>query len=426
VALHRREPYDGNVQSTLQISASALSANFAAVRAVAACEVLGVVKANAYGHGAALCAPVLVQAGARWLGVTDAEEGTVVRQALRDAGFADDAVSVLVMVGISPLNEQVLRAVVRESLTPVVWSVEQVQALEAVARAARKPVAVHVEIDTGMNRQGVVPGPALQRVLEALRGCQRVRVSGLMSHLACAEVQGATQTAAARRLLQHAVEAIVSAGMRPEWLHLENTSAVDEGSSAAFLRSLGATAGAKPMVRSGLGLYGYALPLEGTDPAPACDAGGSTTNDVKTLATSLLQPLVTPVMRWVTRVVDVREIAPGAELGYGASFVAERAMRVALLPVGYADGFRREASSGLARNGERSGWVMLAGQRAPVVGRVSMNLTMVDVTAIQQVQAGSEAVLLGPGVSAEDHAAWAGTIAYEIVCGVCGRRELVA
>jgi alanine racemase len=112
-------------------------------------------------------------------------------------------------------------------------------------------------------------------------------------------------------------------------------------------------------------------------------------------------------------VAGLRELAAGATVGYGATFTASHPMRLALLPVGYADGFRREASSS-----DGHGWVMIAARRAPVVGRVSMNLTTVDVTAIPEAALGSEVVLLGEGVTAEDHARWCGTIAYEILCGI--------
>ncbi|HLI76700.1 MAG TPA: alanine racemase C-terminal domain-containing protein, partial [Acidobacteriaceae bacterium] len=115
------------------------------------------------------------------------------------------------------------------------------------------------------------------------------------------------------------------------------------------------------------------------------------------------------------------DLVPGETVGYGATFTAAVPMRVALLPVGYADGFRREASSGLG-----SGWVVIDGQRAPVLGRVSMNLTVVDVTAHTAPSAiGDEATLLGPGVTAHDHAAWCGTIPYEILCAMRGHRRLV-
>jgi alanine racemase len=154
-------------------------------------------------------------------------------------------------------------------------------------------------------------------------------------------------------------------------------------------------------VRTGLAIYGYCLPVEGED------------------GTVHLQPELQPVMTWKAAVLGVREVEAGATVGYGATFVAERPMRLALIAAGYADGFRREASSGMG-----NGWVMVAGGRAPVVGRVSMNLLVVDVTAIDGVMAGAEAVLLGEGVSAEDHARWSGTISYEILCGVRGKRML--
>ncbi|MEO7029791.1 MAG: alanine racemase C-terminal domain-containing protein, partial [Acidobacteriaceae bacterium] len=125
-------------------------------------------------------------------------------------------------------------------------------------------------------------------------------------------------------------------------------------------------------------------------------------------------------LTWKTRVLGVREIEAGVSVGYGATFVAERKMRLALLPVGYSDGFRRAASSGVG-----NGWVLLHGKRAAVVGRVSMNLTVVDVSGIEGVEEGAEVVLLGEGVSADDHARWAETISYEILCGIRAPRVLL-
>jgi alanine racemase len=156
------------------------------------------------------------------------------------------------------------------------------------------------------------------------------------------------------------------------------------------------------MVRTGLSLYGYCLEMEGAK-----------------VAEGKLRSRLRPVLTWKTRVAGLRELAAGATVGYGATFTASHPMRLALLPVGYADGFRREASSGAGQ-----GWVMIAGTRAPVVGRVSMNLTTVDVTAIPEAAVGSEAVLLGDGVTAEDHARWCGTIPYEILCGLKVRFEM--
>jgi alanine racemase len=127
-------------------------------------------------------------------------------------------------------------------------------------------------------------------------------------------------------------------------------------------------------------------------------------------------------MRWKARVTGLREVEPGVRIGYNGTFTAERRMRLALLPVGYADGLRRELSSTDTRAG---GWVMFGGTQAPIVGRISMNLTIVDVTAIPSVSVGDEAVVLGEGVSADDHACLATTIPYEILCGVKATRCLL-
>ncbi len=355
-------------------------------------EPLAVIKADAYGHGATLCAPALVSAGARWLGVTDVEEGALVRQTLGEI-----TTRIMMMCGMEPADAD---ALVEHGLTPVVWTAEHIHLLDGAAQAAGQRVAVHVEVDTGMARQGAAVGAPLDAVLKLLATSQWVVGEGLMTHLCCAEVAGAQTTAEAKQQFGEAISQVASAGMRPRLLHVANTSAVDEGSTLAWLRQQAADLGARAMVRTGLALYGYCLPLEG-------DGVGA----------PHLQSVVEPVMTWKASVLDVREVQAGATVGYGATFVADHTMRLALLQVGYADGFRREASSGVG-----SGWVMVHGKRAAVVGRVSMNLTVVDVSDIENVAVGTEAVLLGEGVSAEDHAQWAGTIAYEILCGVRGRR----
>ena len=137
-------------------------------------------------------------------------------------------------------------------------------------------------------------------------------------------------------------------------------------------------------------------------------------------APRMIRPQLQPVMTWKARVIDVHDVAVGESIGYNALFTASAAMRVALLPVGYSDGLRRELSS---TNEKPGGWVMIAGRdgeykRAPILGRISMNLTTVDVTGIDGVRVGDEVVLLGDGVTADDHARLAGTISYEILCGV--------
>ena len=363
---------------------------------------LAVIKADAYGHGAAICAPVLVEAGVRWLGVADLDEAVRVRASLGSHGALGEAVHVLVMCGFEPADAP---AIVAAGLTPVIWTAHHVQALERAAEAAGRRVAVQLEIDTGMARQGAAPGAALAEVLAELRVSPRVRCEGVFSHLSSSEVVGSAETAQQEARFEQALAQVGNAELMPEWIHLGNSSAGDEGSTMAWLRSHVAEAGAHGMWRPGLALYGYALPLRGAVDGDQGQLRGG------------LQPVAT----WKTRVIGVREIASGDTVGYGATFTAERLMQLALVPVGYADGFRREASSGVG-----NGWVMINGGRAPVVGRVSMNLLVVDVTAFERpVGEGDEVVLLGEGVTAEDHARWCGTIPYEILCGMRGHQRLV-
>ena len=383
------------VKSWLEISDARLAANLRAIQQVAGAgvETLAVVKANGYGHGATGVAQTLVKAGARWLGVSDVEEGERLRTSL-----SRRSTRMLVMCGIEPRDAASL---VANGLTPVVWTADHVAALERAARASGKHAKVHVEIDTGMARQGAAVGAELARVLERLAKSRWVACEGVMSHLACAEEVASAVTLAQRDRFADALLQVAAAGVRPELLHLGNTSAVDEGYTMAWLRATAKRMGATPMVRTGLAVYGYALELEGAK------------------AKHKLRRRVRPVLTWKTRITGLREIAAGATVGYGATYTAAAPLRLALLPVGYADGFRREASSGIG-----DGWVMIGGKRAPLVGRVSMNLTTVDVTAIPKAMMGNEVVLLGEGVTAEDHARWCGTIPYEILCGIRGHINL--
>ncbi|MCU1252903.1 MAG: Alanine racemase [Edaphobacter sp.] len=373
--------------------------------------VLAVVKANAYGHGAGVCAPVLAKAGAEWLGVADGDEGAAVRQALQAAGVAhEDQPRILVMCSSQGEDAE---TVVSCGLTPVVWEQQQMEYLAAAVLqhggdAARLPV--HLEIDTGMARQGVAPGEGLRTLLHWLKRQPRLVLDGVMTHFASPEEAGSTQTLVQRRRFEDAIAAVADAGLRPGgWVHAGSSSTVDNQDAAAnlaWLHSLAKSVGARSMVRSGIALYGYCLPIEPED----------------TVVEAKVRCGLQPVMSWKTRVIGLREVQAGDTVGYNATFTAERPMRLALLPVGYADGLRRELSGSNARAG---GWTMVKGRRAAIVGRVSMNLTVVDVTEIPEVEVGDEVVVLGDGGTADDHARLAHTISYEIVCGVRAESRLV-
>ncbi len=380
----------------VEISQAQLVANLHATRAAAGdhVDVLAVIKADAYGHDATLCAPVIAAAGVSWLGVTDAEEGAAVRTAL-----GENTTRIMVMSGMKAADAPMMFA---HRLTPVVWTSEHIAALEAAAQAANQPIAVHVEVDTGMARQGAPTGIALRDLLAQLAASQWVICEGIMTHLCCSEVAGARTTATAQQRFTEVLRDVAAAGLHPAWVHIGNSSALDEGTTMTWISEQAGKLNARALVRTGLAVYGYCLPIEGESGHPH------------------LQPALQHVMIWKASILNVRQIDPGTSVGYGATFTAQRKMTLALLGAGYADGFRREASSGIG-----DGWVIIDGQRAPIVGRVSMNLTIVDVSAIPTVTTGTEAILLGSGVTAEDHARWANTIPYEILCGVRGHRVLV-
>jgi alanine racemase len=395
------------VKSWVEISEERLAANYDALAEVAGDEVavLAVVKADAYGHGARVCAPVLARAGAEWLGVTDAEEGIAVRAALADVIMPQ----ILVMSGLLQGDAE---AIVRHRLTPVVWTRQQMERVaDAAARLGDEPFGVHLEIDTGMARQGVTPGADLRELLNWLAAQRTLRLDGVMTHFASAEVADSPLTLRQRERFEEALDEVAAAGLPPVWVHAGNSSTVDNSTvtvhdpgSLVWLRGVAAKAGGRAMVRCGLALYGYCLPVEG--------------------ARAMVEPELRPVMTWKTRVIGVREVEAGDTVGYNAIFTAPHPMRLALLPVGYADGLRRELSGSDTASG---GWVMMiGGRRAMIVGRVSMNLTIVDVTEIAGVSVGDEVILLGDGVTADDHARLAHTIAYEIVCGMRAEPRLVS
>jgi alanine racemase len=351
--------------------------------------VLAVVKANGYGHGAEASAIAVVAAGARWLGVTCVSEGVRVRRAL--SRIPNGPANTLVMCGFSPDDMSAMR---EHCMTPVVWTLEQVGWL------AGQGIPVHVEIDTGMHRQGVRPGDDLTALVAAIKAAG-IEIEGVLTHFSSSEEAQSPLTLAQQRCFADAVSAMLLAGVQPKWVHAGASSAVDNPAGpVAWLVSLAASAGAQAMVRTGIALYGFCMPIAGD-------------------AEALLQPLLQPVMTWKARVLSVGTLGAGEPVGYNATYIATAPMRIALLPVGFADGLRRELAS---TNDKPGGWVMLHGRRAAILGRISMNLTVVDVTAIPQARAGDEAIVLGPGITAQDHARLAETTVYEILCGVhpCG------
>lgn len=363
-------------------------------------ELLAIVKADAYGHGLSLCAPAALRGGARWLGVTSVEEGVAARGYCDVAGFPET--EILAIGGPFPGQGA---AAIAQRLTPVVWEAWQLEELEVAARAAGcapGSIAVHLELDTGMSRQGV-GAEALDAILRSFGADSRLRLSGLMTHLYAADESNGVVTRGQFALLEQMVGRVIEAGFAPEWLQVGNSAAVLAGEALGELRAICRRFGLRAMARPGLALYGLAPEFAPEEP----------------VAVRELRGRLRRVLEWKTRVVSVRSIEAGAGVGYNGTFVATEPMRVALLAVGYADGLRRELSN--------RGSVLVRGRRAPIVGRISMDQTVVDVTEVPGVVAGDEVVLLGrqagEEIVAEEHSRWAGTIPWEIFTGITARVE---
>ncbi len=383
-----------------EVSRHQLLANYEKLRLAAGsqAEVMPVVKANAYGHDVLACAPLLAGAGAQWLGVTGAEEGAAVRAVCPQP-------RILLMSGIFPGEAA---TVIDQDLTPVVWEPWQLDLLETAAAARRLPagsLAVHLEIDTGMSRQGVrVVGteisPDAAALLRRFHPGSRLRLEGVMTHFCAPETMSSHRPNPQLASLAAALEFIVAHGLYPQWLHAGNSSSIVAGSDRQALIEMASGTGMRLMLRPGLALYGYldrltldGLSWDGEDPGFA------------------------PVLAWKTQVTSLRTLRRGETVGYGHTFTADDETRIALLPVGYADGLNRLLSN--------RGHVLVRGQEAPIAGRVSMDQTMVNVTGIFGVAIGDEVVLMGSqdaeSIDAWDFADLTESIPWEVLCAISAR-----
>lgn len=362
-------------------------------------DLLAVVKADAYGHSLRMCAPAAVRAGAPWLGVTSVEEGIEARQLCPEA-------RILIMSGAFPGQAD---AIVRHRLTPAVWDPWQFEELEAAARAAdSRSLSVHLEIDTGMSRQGV-PREELDTILDRFHRHSPLRLEGVMTHLFAADEADDRATAEQLSRLDDALVRIQSAGLHAGILNVGNSATLLAGTSER-IALLAARYGMKLLIRPGLALYGIVPEFD-----PGFDAA-------EPICLAQARRRLHPVLSWKANVVSVRSIQAGAAIGYNGTFVATEPMRIALIPVGYADGLDRKLSNRFS--------VLVRGQRAPLVGRISMDQSVIDVTEIPGVAPGDEVVLLGQqgtqSVSAFDHARMSDTIPWEVFTRICARVARIA
>jgi alanine racemase len=387
----------------VEISTRSFENNYRFLRTIAPgeSELLAIVKADAYGHSLDICAPAAVRAGARWLGVTSAEEGVQARAVCPDA-------RILVMGGVFPGQGP---AIIENQLAAVAWIPNQLDELESAARAANaapRSVAIHLEVDTGMSRQGA-PVNHLSPLLGRFGPHSPLRLEAVTTHLYASDDTTGLATSSQLHLLEQAVTSIGATDQRPEWLSV-GASAALLGYDAPLVAALAQRLNLKLMLRPGLALYGVAPRYEPPFPGPEPPA--------LTAARAHLEP----VLAWKTRVVGVRDVPAGAEIGYNGTFVATEPMRLALVAAGYADGLDR-------RLGNRFS-LLVRGERAPIVGRISMDQSVLDVTEIPGVTAGDEVVILGSQggetITAFDHAGAAGTIPWEVFTRIGARVRRIA
>ena len=365
------------------ISLATLRQNFRIVQkhVGAGATVCAVVKADAYGHGAVECSRALEAEGARWLGVTSLDEAIP----LRDSGIG---ANILLMTGFWRGEET---EIVRLHLTPTVWEPWQIESLDRAAASlgvARHPV--HLKVDTGMGRLGVTVD-RLPNVLATLGASKQLALEGLSTHLADSEVMDAPSVAEQEKRFESACRMVREAGMEPTFVHMANTGAVISRRETWHT-----------MVRPGVALYGYYLPFQ----RAGREVSGRT-----------LRLSVKPILTWKTRILSLRDYGPNQPLGYGGTYVTKAPAHVAVLPVGYADGYNRQLSN--------RGRVIVRDHYAPIVGRISMDLSLVDVTGIPGIAVGDEVILLGSSdglsVDALEHAELANSTPYEILCNISKR-----
>ena len=378
-----------------EISASALTHNLRAIRSFvnppdekrkATRKVLSIVKGNGYGHGGPQVAKILEKAGSDWFGVTCTNEGVDVRK----AGVRKP---ILVLTSFWPGEEANL---LKYDLTAVVHRCEQLEPLERAAakRSPRKPVSFHLKMDTGMNRLGIATGD-VECFARQLAKCKHLRLSGVMTHFASSETFGASpqgqQTREQEERFFAALERLRELGVDTGIVHLANSAAI-----ASRPESWG------DMVRPGVILYGY---HPGYDPA-------------EQRAEAERRLPLKPVMSLRTRIISLRRVAAGAGVGYGARFVPQRASVIAVLAAGYGDGIHRSLSNG-------RGCVLLRGKLVPVVGIVSMDVTMIDVTDVEGAAIGDIVTIYGTDGEhvhpANAVARGIGTVTSDLLCAVTAR-----
>ncbi|MEK6678642.1 MAG: alanine racemase [Nitrospirota bacterium] len=336
-------------------------------------QILAIVKADAYGHGAVTISEALVRNGIQYLGTALVEEAVE----LRDAGIK---IPIIVLGGI--FKEQIPK-IAEYDLTPVVYQEGFLKAIANEAGNINRQINIHIKIDTGMGRIGVLPEDAVDFVKKAASQ-KNIKVEGVMTHFADADLADKAYAEKQMAEFTSIVNKINKEGIDMPYQHISNSAALIGFENNKF-----------NMARPGIMLYGYAPFSKG-----------------KEWGLNLI-----PVMSLKTKILHLKRVLAGAYISYGRTFVAKRESIIATLPIGYADGYSRALSN--------KGSVIVKGKKAPIAGRVCMDMTMIDVTDIDGVDVNDEVVLIGKQgketITADDIAMLTNTISYEVLCCV-GKR----
>ncbi|HNP30863.1 MAG TPA: alanine racemase [Nitrospirales bacterium] len=365
---------------TVSINLDALIRNFQQIRQAIdpSTKILAIIKADAYGHGAIPVARTLEHLGIFGFGVASVMEGIALRE--------HNMHCPIVVMG--PLLPEHLREIIRHQLTPVISRAEIFQQLmeQLSPRTTRFPI--HLKVDTGLHRLGFETDQALSLLKAQTLSNSCVEIQGFLSHFADADNQDTTLTNLQIQQFLAFVDQAKQLGVHPPILHMANSAGILFHPTAHF-----------GMVRPGLMLYGYA-PRQENSPRKIT---------------------LQPVMQAATYVAHLRSLQPGEIVGYNALFRTRRPSQIAVLPVGYTHGFPRHLTG--------VGHVLLKGEQAPIIGKICMDMMMVDVTDIPHPTVGEEVILLGKQgareITAEDHAGWLQTIPYEVLCGIGGKANRI-
>jgi alanine racemase len=368
----------------IEISSANLRHNVQALKKIAGPESLmcPAVKGNAYGHGLTECAPVILEAGAEWLGVNALFEAL----ALKESGIS----APIYIMGYVPFED--LEDVVRNGFRMVVYNGETLARLAEITKKTGKPALTHLKLETGNWRQGV-SREELNGIAAIYKANPLLKLEGASTHFA--NIEDTTDRTYANYQLNNFKEMVGilrGKGLDPEYLHCANTASTILYPDTYF-----------NMVRTGIGIYGL-----------------WPSNETKLTARTLGRNLdLKPVMSWKTKIAQIKEVPAGSYVGYGCTYKTLKPSRLAVLPVGYYDGYDRGLSN--------TAFVLVRGKRAPIRGRVCMNMVMAEVTYIPDAALEDEVVLIGKQgdeeVSADMMAKWLGTISYEVTTSVNGRIE---